>query len=178
MNANTRRDKILSYLEKADGPVSANALADKLKVSRQIIVGDVAILRAAGNDIMATPRGYALNEEAQEFNYIGTVVVHHTSEQLIDELYTIVDFGGYVIDVTVEHSVYGQLTGQLNVGSRYDADNFYKSVVEDGNKPLSNITGGIHMHRIGCNSEHNFAVIREQLGSKGYLVSQDKDWTD
>lgn len=175
MKASARREKILGMLKKSSEPVSANLLADKLKVSRQIIVGDVALLRAAGHDITATPRGYTLSEERASFNYVGTVVCRHTNDQLLDELYTIVDFGGYVIDVSVEHTIYGQLTGQLNVGSRYDADNFYQSVVDDGNKPLSNITGGIHIHHIGCNSEQNFAIIKERLQEKGYIFDEESE---
>ena len=48
MNAAERRGRILEYLRSSDGPLAAAALAQKLSVSRQIIVGDVALLRAGG----------------------------------------------------------------------------------------------------------------------------------
>lgn len=57
MDASRRRVRILDYLRAAKAPVSATALAKKLSVSRQIIVGDVALLRAAGEAVTATPRG-------------------------------------------------------------------------------------------------------------------------
>ena len=56
-SAAARRAAIGEILAQARAPVSAAALARRLAVSRQIIVGDVALLRAAGADILATPRG-------------------------------------------------------------------------------------------------------------------------
>ncbi|MDE6841162.1 MAG: HTH domain-containing protein, partial [Oscillospiraceae bacterium] len=61
MNATERRGRILEYLREWDRPLSATALARRLSVSRQVIVGDVALLRAAGEGITATPRGYVLD---------------------------------------------------------------------------------------------------------------------
>ena len=57
ISAQERRRAVARALEEADGPVSAAALAERFSVSRQIIVGDIALLRAAGADISATPRG-------------------------------------------------------------------------------------------------------------------------
>ena len=59
-SAEARRRAVAQILEEAEGPVSAAALARRFSVSRQIIVGDVALLRAGGADILATPRGYLL----------------------------------------------------------------------------------------------------------------------
>ena len=47
MDAQERRQAIARRLERARSPVSATALAREFSVSRQIIVGDVALLRAA-----------------------------------------------------------------------------------------------------------------------------------
>ena len=63
MNAESRRQAILNQLAQANAPLSASALATRFSVSRQIIVGDIALLRAAGADISATPRGYLLHQE-------------------------------------------------------------------------------------------------------------------
>ena len=60
MEAAARRQAILDRLRTADRPVSASSLAAELNVSRQIIVGDIALLRAGGAEISATPRGYVL----------------------------------------------------------------------------------------------------------------------
>ncbi|MDE8735186.1 transcription repressor NadR [Eubacteriales bacterium DFI.9.88] len=172
MDANKRRSQILALLKKSQMPVSASSLAEQLSVSRQIIVGDVAILRASGAHISATPRGYVYEEEASAFPYEGLLACRHSPDQLQEELYTIVDYGGFVIDVTIEHPLYGQLSGPLNIGSRYDVDLFIEKVEAAENaKPLSVLTGGIHLHRIGCKDSAVFSLIKEKLDEKGIIFS-------
>lgn len=172
MDAKERRNRILAKLQGCDTPISASSLAEELSVSRQIIVGDVALLRASGAHISATPRGYIYEQEASEFPYEGLLACRHTTAQLEDELYTIVDFGGFVIDVTIEHPLYGQLSGPLNLGSRYDVDLFIEKVLAEENaKPLSVLTGGVHLHRIGCRDQAAFSLIRQQLTEKNIIFS-------
>ena len=60
MQREKRKDNIIQKLQSTDSPVSASSLAKEFGVSRQIIVGDIAILRAEGHDISSTPRGYVL----------------------------------------------------------------------------------------------------------------------
>ena len=170
MNTQTRRKEILILLAGSKTPISASSLAEHFSVSRQIIVGDIALLRAGGHNIVATPRGYTLEAEENSFPYVGIIACKHTSEQLLDELYTVVDFGGTVIDVTIEHGIYGQISGQLNISSRYDADLFAKSVSGNGDKPLSTISGGIHLHKIGCKSEDIFNLIKDSLSEKNIVL--------
>ena len=112
MKAEERRKQILEFFRGQSGPVSASALADRFSVSRQIIVGDVALLRASGMNIEATPRGYILTEE-QKKGILRRVACAHNREQMEDELNICVDYGCEVLNVIVEHPVYGQLTGQL-----------------------------------------------------------------
>lgn len=167
---NTRCKRILEVLQQADGPVTASSLAKELDVSRQIIVNDVAILRASGESILATSRGYILREEEgeQAFPYVGTIVSKHTPEQLADELYVVVDYGGTVIDISIDHAIYGELSGKLDLSSRYDVNVFLKRVEEEvGAAPLSTLTGGAHFHRIGCKDKAMFEMIREELVEKG-----------
>ena len=118
MEAAARRQAILDRLRTADRPVSASSLAAELNVSRQIIVGDIAILRAGGAEISATPRGYVLPRATDGITR--TIACRHTLEQTGTELDILVDNGCTVLDVIVEHPVYGQLTGQLQISSRYD----------------------------------------------------------
>ena len=120
MTAEERRGEILRALEQAETPVSASALAKQLHVSRQAIVGDVAMLRALNSPIAATPRGYVLKQEQNL--QTRTIACRHDDEHLLQELYIAVDNGCAVLDVTVEHPIYGQISGQLQVFSRYDAD--------------------------------------------------------
>ena len=124
--AQARRQAVAQALEEAVGPVSAAALAERFSVSRQIIVGDVALLRAGGTDILATPRGYLLGGRGGGVER--TVACVHAPEEMERELNAIVDAGGEVVDVIVEHPVYGQLTGLLGVRSRYDVAEFVRRV--------------------------------------------------
>lgn len=170
MNTHDRRKQILISLAAAEAPISASSFAKQLSVTRQVIVGDVALLRASGHNIAATPRGYVLEAEEKSYPYVGIVACKHTAQELADELYTIVDFGGTVIDVTIEHSIYGQLSGLLNISSRYEVDLFVNSVSGESDKPLSSISGGIHLHKIGCKDEEIFTMIKEELDKKGFLL--------
>lgn len=170
MDTNERRREIIIQLTNAATPISASTLAEHFSVSRQIIVGDVALLRAEGHDIVSTPRGYLLKVSETDFPYIGLVACRHDSTKMRDELYTIVDFGGTVIDVTIEHSIYGEISGLLNLSSRYEVEMFVKSVSGESDKPLSTISGGIHLHKIGCKSEEIFNLIKEKLQEQGILL--------
>lgn len=166
-----RKEKIIEEIKKSDKPISASTLAKKLGVSRQIIVGDVALIRASGTNIIATPRGYILDSKQQNQTY--TIAVNHSQEQMTDELYTIVDLGGCAIDVIVDHPVYGQLTGKLHLSSRYDVDQFIKKVNNNQAKPLSQLTDGLHLHTIQCPNEDTYQRIVSALDEKGYLFKKE-----
>lgn len=163
-----RRAAVARVLEEAAGPVSAASLARQFSVSRQIIVGDIALLRAGGAGILATPRGYVL--ERRQEGAVHTVACIHTPEQMEAELTAIVDAGGEVVDVIVEHPVYGQLTGILGVSSRYDVKEFVRRVETDGARPLSDLTGGIHLHTIRCRDEKSFQRVQKALANEGFLL--------
>ena len=139
MEAASRRQAILDRLRTADRPVSASALAAGLNVSRQIIVGDIALLRAGGAEISATPRGYVLPRATDGITR--TIACRHTLAQTGQELDILVDNGCTVLDVIVEHPVYGQLTGQLQISSRYDVEQFLARIRDSDAAPLSMLTG-------------------------------------
>lgn len=172
MNAAERRDVITQLLTDASGPLSATLLAARCGVSRQIIVGDIALLRAAGHAVLATPRGYVLESPPASPTYAEcSVVCRHDNAQMLEELYTVVDLGGAVIDVTVEHAVYGQLCGQLHIFSRFDADEFARRIAASDVRPLCNLTGGIHLHRIRAADGAALARVMQGLQEKGFLLS-------
>ena len=148
MHSDERRKAIADVLRAADAPVSASALAEKFSVSRQIIVGDIALLRSSGEEILATPRGYVTPKEAR--GIVRRVAVKHTPQEMEAELNAIVDNGCTVIDVIVDHPIYGQLTGQLQISSRYDVEQFLARVQAHDAAPLSMLTGGIHLHTLRC----------------------------
>lgn len=172
LGTRSRRDRILSCLQDADKPVSASALAEKYHVSRQIVVGDIALLRAGGAPIIATPRGYILENGAAR-NDTFTIACRHDNEgQLLEELYVIVDNGATAVDVIVDHPVYGQIVGQLHISSRFDADKFAETLKSSNAAPLSLITDGIHLHTIRCSDEEKIKRIKSLLTEKDILISE------
>lgn len=150
MNNAERRAAIISVLGGAKAPVSASSLAERFNVSRQVIVGDIALLRAGGLDILSTPRGYCIASKPAAGSDVFRVACVHSPNDTSKELYIVVDNGGVVLDVIVEHPVYGQLTGRLNISSRYDADVFLQKLETEGAGLLSGLTDGIHIHTISC----------------------------
>lgn len=172
MNAEQRREVIRQRLGEADHPVSASALAAQLGVSRQIVVGDVALLRAGGMQIDATPRGYQLHPAEKGCTGI-LACVHRTEEQMRAELYTVVDQGGVVVDVAVENSLYGELRGNLNLASRYDVDNFIRQAKDTPECLLSRMTGGVHLHTLRCPDKATLDRIRAALDAQGLLYRKE-----
>ena len=167
MTAKERREAILRELERAESPVSASALAKQFHVSRQAVVGDVAMLRALNAPIAATPRGYVLTR-AEGRGKTFTIACRHGRDRLGEELYAVVDNGGALLDVVVEHALYGQLSGKLHIFSRYDADEFLRRLSEQEASPLSALTGGIHLHTLSCPDDGCFARICTVLREKGH----------
>ncbi len=161
MDSEARRRALSKRLEQAEGPVSAAALARELLVSRQIIVGDVALLRARGLDITATPRGYVLPRPPAGVSC--TIACRHRADQMAQELCAIVDQGCTVLDVIVEHPIYGQLTGPLRLSSRYEVDQFVARCREEAAAPLSQLTEGIHLHTVLCPDQGAADRVRNEL---------------
>ena len=168
MEAASRRQAILDRLRTADRPVSASALAAGLNVSRQIIVGDIALLRAGGAEISATPRGYVLPRATDGITR--TIACRHTLAQTGQELDILVDNGCTVLDVIVEHPVYGQLTGQLQISSRYDVERFLARIRDSDAAPLSMLTGGLHLHTLCCPNEDAYTRACAALKAAGLLL--------
>ena len=168
MKGEERRKQLLNILSSSNSPVSGGTLSKELDVSRQIIVGDVALLRAGGARITATPRGYVLERPPEGRRF--TIACRHTPEEMARELEIMVDNGCTVENVIVEHSVYGQLVGQLMLSSRYDVAEFIRKVSESGSKPLSDLTGGIHLHTLRCPDESAFGRVTAELREAGYLL--------
>lgn len=168
MEATFRRQAILDRLRTADRPVSASALAAGLNVSRQIIVGDIALLRAGGAEISATPRGYVLPRATDGITR--TIACRHTLAQTGQELDILVDNGCTVLDVIVEHPVYGQLTGQLQISSRYDVEQFLARIRDSDAAPLSMLTGGLHLHTLCCPNEDAYTRACAALKAAGLLL--------
>jgi len=163
MNANERRQEILNILSKSEEPVKGIDISEQLDVSRQVIVQDIAILRARGENILATPQGYLIIKIHEKRKTTKTIVcTHKNNKELEEELRTIIDLGGKIVDVIVEHPLYGEIRSQLQIGSRHDLSLFIDNLKATKAEPLSSLTDGIHLH-----------TIKEALLEKKYLIKED-----
>ena len=169
MTGKVRRENILEELKQATSPINATKLAEMNGVTRQIIVADIALLRAAGNNIRAEHKGYVLDRNANELRK--QIVCRHGKDLTTEELYIIVDNGGKVVDVQVEHTIYGMISGNLDISSRYDVDQFVEDLKKTGATPLSDLTDGIHIHTIAVKDEASFERICKKLNELGVLIN-------
>lgn len=170
MEGEKRRQQLMELLQKSSQPVSGADLAKQLGVSRQVIVQDIALLRAVDKNILSTNKGYLLHAPRQEGSSVKrSFAVSHTNEQIRDELYTIVDCGGRVLDVVVAHDIYGQIMVDLILNNRLDVDEFVERIEKSSSRPLKVLTDGEHWHTVEAASEKVLDKIEEKLKEKGYL---------
>ena len=172
MNGEQRRKCIIDKLKNSNVPVSATAFAEEFGVTRQIVVADIALLRASGFSIRAEHKGYVLDKQNND-GLLKHIVVKHDQKHVLDELYAIVDNGGKVVDVIVDHSVYGKISAELNLSSRYDANCFVEKIAQTGASPLSILTEGIHVHTILVKDQDSFERIKTQLDKMGILIESN-----
>ena len=168
-----RRANIMDILASVNKPVTGSHLAKRFDVSRQEIVQDIALLRALGENIIATPQGYVI-AGSQEAKPRQVFACQHDNSNLAKELNLIVDNGGTVVDVMVEHPLYGDLRGSLNLKSRYDVKEFVDQLFASKAKPLSFLTQGVHLHTIEAENEKVFKIIEKALAEAGILLPFDR----
>ena len=166
MDGDQRREKILELLKDTSEPLSGGRLGKIFEVSRQVIVQDVALLRAQGHDIMATARGYVLYKSKQR-----VILVQHQYDDIGDELSTVVDYGGIIRNVLIEHPLYGEMIGNMMIETRRDVERFLKDIAGFDTYPLMNLTHGIHMHTIEAKDDNTLDEIEQALAKKGYLYT-------
>ena len=169
MNQTERRSRILDILRDADISISASKLAAEFGVTRQIIVSDIAILRANGHKIIATQRGYVI-EKSEDDSSVESIVCRHSAEDTLQEFYIIIDNGGCIDNVIVEHPIYGQISADLNIRSRYDADEFVRIAKATNATQLCDLTGGLHIHMIRVPDKDAYVRIIKGLEQAGILV--------
>lgn len=169
MKASDRRKAIVNMLLSSTEAVSGTILSEKFGVSRQIIVQDIAVLKGSGYKILSTHNGYIMQQSPLRERVFK---VHHTTEQTEDELNTIVDLGGTVVDVFVWHKVYGKMTAQLNIFSRLHVKQFIEGVRSGKSTELMNITGGYHYHTVRADSEGILDQIGKALEKQNYIVPE------
>lgn len=168
MDGKTRRKQIIEELTRTESPLSGSTLASRMGVSRQVIVQDIALLRTQ-YPILATAQGYLLYAPEGK-KCVRAFLVTHNQEQIRDELMTIVLLGGTVLDVIVEHDVYGQLRADLNLTTPDDVERFCQRLAASSSGPLFPISAGIHLHTVKAASEQILDQIQRRLKEKGYLL--------
>lgn len=165
-----RRKLILELLRQSSEPVTGSELADRMDVSRQVIVQDISLLKAKEFPIIATSQGYLFLTKSEPEMKTRTIACRHTMQQTEDELNLIVDCGVTVIDVTVEHPFYGEITGSLMIRNRMDVGRFISKLEQTGAALLSSLTGGVHLHKLEAPSNDRLDAAVHLLKKAGYLL--------
>ncbi len=167
-----RRQAIIEYLTTTgQTPVNGTQLAKHFGVSRQIIVQDIALLRAQNYPIWSTNKGYMLNKPQEKPDGCRRVIaVCHTKEQTLEEMQAILDFGGRMLDIFVDHDLYGEIRAELIINDLQDALDFCERMNHSSSKPLKVLTGDIHYHTIVAPSEKAMQMILQELTEKGMLI--------
>lgn len=170
MTGSERRNEIINCIQSSTAPISGKALAQAYAVSRQVIVQDIAVIRASGYDIISTNRGYLLNAPHKASR---VYKVHHTDVELESELCSIVDLGGNIVNVMINHRVYGHMEAVLNINSRRKAMEFIEDIKSGKSSPLKNITSNYHYHKVEAENEETLDMIQEMLEQKGFLIGSE-----
>lgn len=170
MTGEKRRSLIYQKLLESDSPLSGSTLAKLFSVSRQIVVQDIALLRAENLGILSTNKGYLLQSKQPTGQHPKRVFfVKHSTEQVLDEFRTIIDFSGKILDVAVEHELYGQIRVDLLIETEQDAQEFYSKLHTCKGNPLKVLTDDCHFHTVSAPSEKLLDLIEKELRMKGYL---------
>lgn len=167
MKVADRRKAIVNLLLSSTEAISGGRLSEEFGVSRQIIVQDITVLKGLGYEILSTHNGYIIQKSPLKERIFK---VYHTTEQTEDELNTIVNLGGTVVDVFVWHKVYGKMTAPLNIFSAMHIKQFIEGVRSGKSSELMNITGGYHYHTVRADSEEVLDKIQSALEKRGYIA--------
>lgn len=173
MNGEQRRKQLMALLSDSSTPISGTVLARQMHVSRQVIVQDIALLRANGAEILSASRGYLMMQTEHPCSRVFKVL--HSDEETEQELTMIVDLGGKVRDVFIYHKVYGVVSADMKIRSRKDIQEFMENIRSGKSRLLKNTTSGYHYHTIVAEDEQTLDVIQEELLKKGMLAPLQDD---
>jgi uncharacterized protein len=169
-SGSTRRGRILEWMRGRNGPAPGAELARHFRVSRQCVVQDIAILRAEGNDILSTPQGYRLPVQQSLGGHRAVIACQHGPERTEEELQILVDNGVRVLDVIVEHALYGEMRGSLTIESRADVQDFVRQWKGTKASLLSSLTRGVHLHTVEASRPEMIERAKAELHSRGILL--------
>lgn len=175
LSGKERRKYIVQLLKNQQNPITGQSLAELTGVSRQVIVTDVALLKASDEPIIATNRGYLyMKKKESSLAHRRIIICKHPPDQTEEELNAIVDCGVTVENVIVEHPIYGELTGSLMIESRYDVEQFTNALKTKEASLLSELTDGIHLHTLEADSVDKLDAACDRLRQLGILYQDDK----
>ena len=170
MNGEIRREKIKQMLAGASQPITGTALAAALHVSRQVIVQDIALMRAEQLPIVSTNKGYLLGPDAARSSQPKRVFfVRHTTEQMLEEFMAVIELGGRILDVSVEHDLYGPIRADLLIENAREAADFVERLDRCRDNPLKVLTDDRHYHTVTAPSERLLDLIEQEFRSRGFL---------
>jgi transcriptional regulator of NAD metabolism len=164
-----RRQRVLELLREARRSITGSELSASLGVSRQAIVNDMAILRAAGEPIGGSPQGYRWRGE-QMSGVFATLACRHDREGCQKELETLVAHGVAVLDVVVDHQLYGEVRADMNVWTHRDVQRYMEVLHTSPVEPLSALTGGVHAHHVRAPDDVALGSARSDLALLGFLL--------
>jgi len=171
MTGEQRRQTMLQMLKEQHTPLSGTSLAGIFHVSRQVIVQDIALIRAENHGILSTNKGYLYRSpEAENLQPKRVFFVRHNTDQVLEEFLTVIELGGKILDVAVEHELYGQIRVDLLIESRQDACEFNDKLLTCRDNPLKVLTDDCHYHTVAAPSEKLLDLIEAELKSKGFLM--------
>lgn len=173
MNSIERREDIIKLLLESKEPLKGSFIAKRYSVTRQVIVKDIAILRAKGKNIIATPDGYIINANNNKAKAI--IAVIHTEDEMIEELSIVIKYGGMIEDVVVEHPLYGEIKGMLMIKNYNELNKFIEKYKEQKAKLLSALTNGVHLHTIAAETQDDIDLIILELKKNNFIVSDLED---
>lgn len=172
MKTEKRRKSLLKRLKESNNALIGSKLAEEFGVSRQVIVQDIALLRAKGEKIIATSQGYLYPESNKDTIRATIACKHGGDDEVEDELMTIVNYGAKILDVIVEHPIYGELKGMLMIKNPADVQKFVKNYRDNDASLLASLTDGVHLHTVEALNKQVIKKIREELAEKGYLLKK------
>jgi uncharacterized protein len=169
-----RREFILKRLQESREPITGGELAAITNVSRQVIVGDITLLKAKNEPIIATSQGYLYMHASRPTEAERIIACSHGPERTEEELLLLVDHGVTVKDVKIEHPVYGDLTASIMVSNRSEVKQFMGKIKTTNASYLSELTDGIHLHSISAPTEKALDEAEETLREANFLIDLEQ----
>ncbi|MFJ7933502.1 transcription repressor NadR [Sporosarcina sp. NPDC096371] len=172
IHGDERRQLLIDTLQSSARPMTGKELGEMTNVSRQVIVGDITLLKAKNEPIIATSQGYIYMQAQTAQEKIEKVIVcQHQPEQTEEELNILVDNGVTVKDVKIEHPVYGDLSASIMVSNRHEVQEFIKRIQDADAFYLSKLAEeGIHLHTLLADNVEQINQAEHALRKADILV--------